>query len=574
LCVHSEFERRVRRRPNAVAVGLGDQTLTYGELNACANGLAHRLTELGAGPEALIGLCVERSLELVIGIVGILKSGAAYVPLDPVLPMARLDYILADANVKTLVTTAVPANRFPGFGGNLLFLDGVRRTSSNPRPKARPENLAYVMYTSGSTGRPKGVMIEHRNVTSLFRATERHFSFSERDTWALFHSFGFDLSVWEIWGALAYGGRVEIVPRDVARSAPDFGRFLAERKITVLDQTPSAFTALIQVPDMDNRNGDLALRVVTLAGEALIPPKLKSWWRAYRGRRPAIVNMYGITETTIHATYHRLTEQDLVPPASVIGRPLPHLNIHLTEPEGEMIVSGAGVGRGYLGRPDLTQERFAKEADGTRTYRSGDLGKVRPDGALEYLGRQDRQVKIRGFRVELGEIEAVLAASPDVAQCAVLLRDSARLVAYIVPSLGSTVDPKALRILLEAELPDYMVPSAIVPLAALPLTANGKIDHAALREPDEAPPRSVTAPRTPAERSLAALWADLLRRDAVGVEDNFFDLGGDSLLAAKMAVRLSEQLGIQVSLARFYEHPVLADFARSLNVSADRTQIQ
>ena len=569
MCAHEEFERQARRAPGAIAVALGNETLTYADLNARANHLAHRLIARSVGPEILVGMCLERTPDLIVAILGILKAGGAYVPLDLAYPQARLDYILRDTNLRLIVTQRHLGERLPAFDGETVYLDSGIEVS-DPPPRAAPENLAYLIYTSGSTGNPKGVMIEHRNLTALFRATEQHFDFSPRDVWTLFHSCAFDFSVWEIWGALLYGGRLEIVPRDIARSGPEFAEFLAERCVTVLNQTPSAFTALIRVPGMDNRNGDLALRLVIFGGEALNPAKLKPWADSYCGAPPDLVNMYGITETTIHTTYHRLTSADLNSPRSVIGRPLPHLGIRLAE-DGEILVAGVGVARGYLNRPDLTKKRFRADANGIHEYRSGDLGRLLPDGCFEHLGRKDQQAKIRGYRIELGEIETALNACEGVAECIVVALEndaaSKRLVAYAVPVRDRALDRLRINATLSARLPDHMLPTAIVALDALPLTTNGKIDRTALPcpRPEDSMRQPYVAPRTVAEKTLAEIWGQLLKVDRVGAADNFFALGGDSLLATEMAVRLGNALGIQISLARFFEMPVLADFAEAIS---------
>jgi len=571
LCVHNTFESQARRHPHAVAVALGDETLTYAALNARANGLALRLIDLGVGPDCLVGICLERSPGLIVGMLAILKAGGAYVPLDPAYPKARLDFILRDTGMRTLVTEAGLAGHFSGFDGTLVINDRVG-DDTDPPPRAGPEHLAYIIYTSGSTGAPKGVMIEHRNLTALFAASERHFDFSERDVWTLFHSVAFDFSVWEIWGALLHGGRLEIVPREIARSARDFARLLAERKVTILNQTPSAFLALIRVPEMDNRNNNLALRQVIFGGEALNPAKLKPWRESWRGQPPALVNMYGITETTIHVTHKLLTIGDLDSPQSVIGRPLDHLGLHVLDEAGrpvpcggtgEIHVSGAGLARGYINRPELTAARFITDSAGARVYRTGDLAKRLPDGGLAHLGRKDQQVKIRGFRIELGEIESALCTLPDVADAAVIEKDG-RLMAYVVPRPERAIDTGQIRRNLAATLPGYMVPAAITPLAALPLTPNGKIDHAALPAPIDLSSRPYVAPRTAAEKRIAEIWSDVLKRDRVGAEDDFFELGGDSLLATEIALRMAEELGIDASLAELFEKPVLKDFAAAL----------
>ncbi len=572
LSVYREFEKQVRRSPDAIAVALGDERLTYAGLNARANHLAGQLIAGGAGPESLVGICMERSPGLIVAILAVLKAGAGYVPLDPAHPDARLGHILGDTGLGTLITERDLASRFTGFGGDILFV-GDGEKSADPLPRAAPENLAYVIYTSGSTGKPKGVMVEHRNLTALFRATDGLFDFSARDVWTLFHSCAFDFSVWEMWGALTHGGRLEIVPREIARSGPEFATFLGERGVTVLNQTPSAFAALIGVPAMDNREGALALRHVIFGGEALNPARLKAWVARYRGNPPALTNMYGITETTVHTTFHRLGAADLGSPRSVIGRPLPHLRIRLAE-DGEMFISGDGLARGYLNRPDLTAERFSGGPDGAREYRSGDLGRRLPGGTFEHLGRKDQQVKIRGYRIELGEIEAALGACENIADCAVAAIEDGtgtkRLVAYAVPRTRHRLDRTAIRAALAGRLPDHMVPSALVAMDTLPLTPNGKIDRQALPPPgqDDVMRRSYIAPRTELEALVAAVWATLLKLDRVGLEDDFFALGGDSLLATEMAVSLSRRLGAPVSLAKFFERPVLADFAGTLPAGA------
>ncbi|HEY7767650.1 amino acid adenylation domain-containing protein, partial [Longimicrobium sp.] len=461
-CIHELFQAQAARTPGAVAVRFQDQQLTYAALNERANRLAHHLRGRGVGPEVRVGLCLERSLELVVAIVAVLKAGGAYVPLDPGYPAERLAFTLADAGVPlVLVQESVRATLPAVDGVEIISLDGAAReigaeSAENPESGARPGSLAYVIYTSGSTGTPKGALIEHRNVARLFAATEAGFGFGESDVWTLFHSCAFDFSVWEIWGALLYGGRLIVVPWPVTRDPAAFRTLLARERVTVLSQTPSAFRALAQV-DEGRAEPLHALRTVVFGGEALQYEGLRGWLERYGPERPRLVNMYGITETTVHVTWHTVTGRELrdAGAASGIGKPIPDLRAYVLDPAGnpsplgvagELYVGGAGLARGYLGRPGLTAQRFVPDpfagVAGARLYRSGDLARWKVDGTLEYLGRIDEQVKVRGFRIELGEVEAVLRATPGIREAVVLAREDApgdrRLVAYVVPGAEET----------------------------------------------------------------------------------------------------------------------------------------
>jgi len=482
--LHGRFAARARRTPEAPALTCGDLTVTYGELDRRANQLARWLRDHGAGPESRVGLSLDRSVDLVVGILGVLKAGAAYVPLDPGAPRER-PAVVEDADVRIVVGEEELA-RLESLPAGDLEISGDGGDASS---------LAYVIYTSGSTGRPKGALITHGNVTRLFDATEPWFRFAERDVWTLFHSYAFDFSVWEIWGALLYGGRLVIVPWEVSRSPELFLDLLDRERVTVLNQTPSAFAQLAQaeaaLPILR------LLRLVIFGGEALDPASLEPWFERHGDAQPRLVNMYGITETTVHVTYRPLSMADARDARghhrSDIGVPIPDLSLAVLDRSlrpvpigvpGELVVGGAGLARGYLGRPDLTAERFVPDPaggrPGARLYRSGDLGRFLPNGEVEYLGRLDHQVKIRGFRIELGEIEAALAALAGVRQAVVVVRDDAgdrRLVAYVV----GDVSAEALRQSLRERLPDSMVPAAFVMLDALPLTANGKVDRKARR---------------------------------------------------------------------------------------------
>ncbi len=472
--IHQRFAKQAARRPNAIAVRCDDQELTYAALNARANRLAHYLQERGVGPEDRVGLLLDRSPEMIVAILATLKAGAAYLPLDPVYPPERLAYILADAKTPLVLTQQSLADRLSGVNLQLTCLDQVEQTldgvpTTDPVSQSIAANTAYVIYTSGSTGQPKGVVVSHANVTRLFAATASWYNFNEHDVWTLFHSYAFDFSVWEIWGALLYGGQLVIVPHAISRTPTAFYRLLRKEGVTVLNQTPSAFRQLIQAeeeiienqtPASDEPVGDELslphLRLVIFGGEALELQSLRPWFDRHGDEQPQLVNMYGITETTVHVTYRPLTVADLErTPASLIGGPIPDLQLYLLDRyhrpvpagvPGELYVGGAGVARGYLGRPDLTADRFVPDPfsrrPGARLYKTGDLARYLPtatEGALEleYLGRIDHQVKIRGFRIELGEIEAALVAHPAVREAVVLAHansaDDVRLSAYLVP---------------------------------------------------------------------------------------------------------------------------------------------
>ncbi|XXF74927.1 amino acid adenylation domain-containing protein [Myxococcaceae bacterium GXIMD 01537] len=450
------FEAQVARTPEAVALTFGDTNLSYAELNARANVLAHDLRDRGVGPESLVGICVDRSAELVIAILGVLKAGGAYVPLDPASPRERLALILDDAEVSALVTETQRAGDLPTERVPTLFVDTVQwqagRRAPNPEPGLTPDNAAYVIYTSGSTGRPKGVIVTHANATRLFTTTEPLFGFGPGDVWTLFHSAAFDFSVWELWGPLFYGGRLVVVPHWMTRSPEAFGDLLAREGVTVLNQTPSAFRALVRTPSIAESGGGRSLKWIIFGGEALDAATVRPWFERYSNADTRLINMYGITETTVHVTYYRVTEADLTSAASPIGRPIPDLDIHLLDEHGqpvpvgvpgEMFVGGAGVARGYLKRPELTAQRFIDDpaAPGKRLYRSGDLAIRLQDGSYTYLGRIDDQVKIRGFRIELGEIQSVIAAHPAVADAYISTyersADDRRIAAYIVPKAGA-----------------------------------------------------------------------------------------------------------------------------------------
>jgi amino acid adenylation domain-containing protein len=588
-CIHELFQAQAARAPHAVAVVFEDVSLTYAELNAWANQLARYLRRRGVGPEVRVGICLERSLELVVGILAVLKAGGAYVPMDPAYPADRLAFTLSDAGVPVVlaqeqVRAALPVPE----GVELISLDAAQaeiaaESAENPASGAGPDSLAYVIYTSGSTGAPKGALIEHRNVARLFSATDAWFGFGPDDVWTLFHSCAFDFSVWEIWGALLYGGRVVVVPFDVSRDPEAFHALVQREGVTVLSQTPSAFRQFIRVDG--ERGGELALRYVVFGGEALEPASLREWVERRGAETPRLVNMYGITETTVHVTYRPLSREDVFGGSgSPIGRAIPDLRLYVLDPArrpvpigvpGELYVGGAGVARGYLNRPELTAQRFVENPFGAGTlYRTGDRVRWMADGTLEYLGRLDEQVKIRGFRIELGEIEAALRQAPGVNDCTVVVREDApgdrRLVAYVV----GEAEADALRDRLRQGLPEYMVPSAFVFLVALPLTANGKLDRKALPAPeDDAYARgSYEAPLGEVETAVAEIWAEVLGVERVGRWDHFFELGGHSLLAIRLIERM-RRAGLHMEVRALFTTPVLAELALAVGGASSEVRI-
>jgi amino acid adenylation domain-containing protein len=589
-CLHQLFEEQAGRTPDAVAVTCGPQRLTYRALNRRANRLAHFLRRRGVGAEVPVAVCLERSAELVVALLAVLKAGGAYVPLDPAYPRERLALLLHDAQAPLLLTEERLVSNLPAQRPALICLDTdaadiVRESDRDPSSDVTPAGLAYVIYTSGSTGKPKGCLVSHANVVRLLQATAPWFHFDDRDVWALFHSYAFDFSVWEFWGALAHGGRLVVVPYGVSRSPQAFYGLLGRERVTVLNQTPSAFYQLMSAEENARADQPLSLRVVIFGGEALDLPRLRPWFARHGDRRPQLVNMYGITETTVHVTYRPLTAVDLSPTlGSPIGRPIPDLQTYLLDARlepvpvgipGELYVGGAGLGRGYLRSPDVTAERFLPNPfstePGARLYRSGDRARWLQDGSLEFLGRVDEQVKIRGFRIEPGEVEAALREHPGVHAAAVVARQDApgdkRLVAYVVPRAGAAPPEGELRGLLQEKLPEHMRPAAYVFLEALPLTAHGKLDRQALPAPDPSRPAldtALVAPRSGLERWLADVWREVLGVNEVGIDDNLFALGGNSIQAALIGNKLQHLLGEPVSLAALFEGPTIARFARHL----------
>jgi arthrofactin-type cyclic lipopeptide synthetase B len=584
--IHQQFEARAQARPDATALIFEGQTLSYGELNHRANQVAHHLLALNIRPDDRVAICVERGPQMIIGLLGVLKAGAGYVPIDPAYPLDRISFTLQDSAPAAVLMQAATRDRMADLEVPQIDLDSAHlkaELDSNPQiPELTPAHLAYVIYTSGSTGLPKGVMVEHRNVARLFSATQEWFQFNQQDIGVLFHSFAFDFSVWEIWAALAFGGQLLLIPQAVSRSPDDCYALLCETGVTVLNQTPSAFRQLIAAQGRSQLQH--SLREVIFGGEALEPGLLKPWYARVGNAGTRLVNMYGITETTVHVTYRPLQAADAqLLGVSPIGVRIPDLQLYVLDAQrepvpagviGELYVGGAGVARGYLNREALTAERFINdpfsENAQARLYKTGDLARWAADGSLEYLGRNDDQVKIRGFRIELGEIEARLCACEGVREAVVIAREDSpgdqRLVAYWLADEGAAPDVAQLRDQLLVSLAEYMVPSAFVRLENFPLTANGKLDRKALPAPDSEAfaRRGFQAPVGAVENLIAELWQTLLGVEQVGRHDNFFELGGHSLLAVKLIERMRQQ-DLHCDVRVLFGQPSVAALAATLS---------
>ena len=577
-CIHELLEEQAARAPEAVAVVFEDQVLTYGELNRRANQLAHCLIEQGVGPEVVVGLCLERSADMVVGLLGILKAGGAYLPLDPSYPPERLAYMLSDAGVTVLVTQEALATVAGPFEGAVVRLDVDHERIERQPPTAPPvltvpENLAYVIYTSGSTGNPKGVAVNHRNVANLVAWALADLG-RERlaRVWAT-TSLNFDVSVFELFATLCNGGTIELMADVLALTdgAPASGGLLCT--------VPSALTAL-----MSDGTG-WAPSAIGFAGESLTDAILEQAAIAFPGCET--LNLYGPTEATVYVVF------TTNPGGGSIGRPISNTRAYVLDGDlrlspvgvaGELYIAGEGLARGYLNRPGLTAERFVAcpygEA-GERMYRTGDLVRWRSDGELEFLGRIDHQVKIRGFRIELGEVEVALQAHGSVSQAVVVAREDVagdkRLVGYVVGADGDAPDTSELRSHLKRLLPDYMVPSAFVVLEALPLTVNGKVDRKALPAPEGRPAElEYVAPRTPVEEMLAQIWAEVLGVERVGIHDNFFELGGHSLMAIRVVSRLRDAFSVELPVRQVFEHATLFTQAQAIEhvIALDKMDVE
>jgi amino acid adenylation domain-containing protein len=582
MSVAEAFARVVAATPDRIAVTDGETGLTYRELDERAARSASGLRALGVTGGDRVGVCLERSAELVVILLAVLKAGGTYVPVDPAYPADRLAHTARDAELGVVVTR-LP--EFPAAAGCVQVTpdelsDEAAAVSGTGLPLPSPDDPAYVIYTSGSTGRPKGVVVPHRNVIALIDATRDAYALTGADVWTWFHSSAFDFSVWEIWSCLLTGARLVVVPYFVSREPDLFRDLLVAEKVTVLSQTPSAFAQLLEVD-----HTEVGVRVVVFGGEPLDARTLLRWFDRHPESACRVVNMFGITETTVHVTEQPLTRKLALAATRSVGHALPGWHVYVLDRygrlqppgvAGEICVGGAGVALGYLGREDLTARRFVPDPfTGGTMYRSGDLGRLRPDGRLEHLGRIDSQVKIRGFRIELDEIRSVLLEDPAVRTAAVVVRRddptdaaTARIDAYVVLSPGA--EPTTIRDRAAAVLPDYMIPATVTPLDALPLTPNGKLDTTRLPAAGRAPaPRNAVpsgaAPSADDDltTALTEIWSDVLGVP-VGPDDDFFELGGNSLFAVRVTAALRSRGLPPLRLRELYRHPTIRETAASL----------
>ncbi len=587
------FERQVKLTPEALALVNQDQQLTYSELNSQANQLAHYLNELGVGPESLVGICVERSVEMLVAVLATLKVGGAYVPLDPSYPKSRLAFMLSDSGVQVLLTNDRMLQQLPDYSGTpdqrvaIVRLDKdievIRnRSRENLSTAATATDLAYVIYTSGSTGDPKGVMIEHGSLVNFTLTAAEEYAISPNDRVLQFASLSFDTSAEEIFPALITGATVVLRTDSMLSSAADFLRSCAESGVTILDLPTSYWHELTDEICADNLSLPGTVRLLILGGEKALPERLASW-QARVGRGVRVVNTYGPTETTIVATMYDFSAENgrTRHPEIPIGRPISNVTVYVLDRQlnlvpigvpGELYIGGAGVARGYLCSPELNAEKFISNPFGNegapRLYKTGDVVRYQPEGNIEFLGRFDNQVKVRGFRVELEEIERAIGKHESVSDAVVIVQDEdgedKRLVAYVVSKRDAHPAVSELREFLAAKLPLYMVPGTFVMIETLPLMPNGKIDRQSLPRLDQGRPAldaSFDAPRSRLEETVARVWCELLKLDRVGIHDNFFELGGHSLMGAKLISNLRRRLDIDLNLIDVFQSPTVARLA-------------
>ena len=571
-CLHQLFEDQVERTPDAVALEFQERTLTYRELNARANQLAHHLLSLGVKPDARVGICVHRSLEMVVGLLGIMKAGGAYVPIDPAYPRDRMEFMLQDGGAEVLVTDSVLLQTISAPQAKVVCLDRdaaqlSQQNVDNPHTGIHPANLSYVIFTSGSTGRPKGVQLEHRNVANFIGHVQRRFELGASDVYLGVASMSFDASVLDFYLPLSVGARLVIVDAETTRDAHSLAQIMQRCGVTAMHATPSTWRSLVDA----GWQGNAGFNVLS-GGEAL------TWDLAQELLRRcfALWNLYGPTETAVYSAIHKIALQDGM---VLVGRPIDNTQIYILDRlhqptpigvPGEICIAGAGVARGYLNRPELTAERFVADAfqSGGRMYRTGDLGRFREDGVIQCLGRLDHQVKLRGFRIELGEIESLLAQYPGIRQALVDVRASnsgdKRLIGYLLLENDSEISIPDIRGFLKAKLPDYMVPSSFMILEHFPVSPNGKLNRSALPNPDDARPelaREFVAPSTPVEQAIAEIFAEVLEVRTVGIHDDFFELGGHSLLATRVVTRLRDRFQIEMTPRFLFESPTVAEMA-------------
>ncbi len=584
--LHEMFEEQVKRVPDNLAVVFDHQQTTYRELNEKANRLAKVLRGKGIGPDDIVGIMTERSVEMIVGMLAILKAGGAYLPIDPDYPPDRIMFMLEDSGTQILLTQKhlIEHVDFIGETLDLAAIASGPGDAANLDPVNSPDDLCYIIYTSGTTGKPKGVMISHKNVVRLLINDKLQFMFSEKDAWTMFHSFCFDFSVWEMYGALLYGGKLVVVPKHIAQSPGEFRELLIREKVTVLNQTPTAFLSLIQRELMEsNKELELDIRYVVFGGEALKPLMLKEWYEKYPDTK--LINMYGITETTVHVTFKEIGEEEIHQNTSNIGVPIPTLGCYIMDKDlnpvpvgviGELYVTGLGLARGYLHRPELTAERFLDNPHkpGERLYRSGDLARFLPNGEMEYFGRMDHQVKIRGFRIELGEIEYQLLKIKPITEAAVLARTDQQgnqvLCAYFVAKKELPIHE--LRQTLLIDLPDYMVPTHCIQLLKMPMTSNGKLDRKALPEPQAGMERGIyQGPGNELQERLVDIWQDVLGVNRIGIDDDFFSLGGHSLKAMLLTTKIHQQFEKDLPIKVLFERPTIRKLAEYLQEAEEDT---
>ncbi|MGB8191998.1 MAG: amino acid adenylation domain-containing protein, partial [Chitinophagaceae bacterium] len=574
------FSEQVERTPGNIAVVYEENELTYKQLDELSDQAAHALRQKGVREESMVAICIERSIGMIVGIIGILKAGGTYVPIEPSYPKERISYILEDTGAVVVICddscksilSAVFDER------NLLVFDpGFESIRLQPRHpvalRREPHHAAYVIYTSGSTGRPKGVVIEDKNVVRLFKTDKPVYDFSDRDVWTMFHSFCFDFSVWEMYGALFYGGRLVIVPKQITQDSALFGELLLKEKVTVLNQTPSSFYVLQDY--LTARTKTISIRYVIFGGEALNPAKVKPWHDLYRNCK--LINMYGITETTVHVTYQQLTNDHIKGSASIIGIPIPTLHIYILNDHkqlvplgvtGELYVGGEGVARCYLNLPELSAQKFIDSpfVPGERLYRSGDLARWLEDGSLEYLGRIDDQVKIRGYRIELGEIETAVQQSGLVTRNVIIAKTdktgTKHLIGYVVPT--PVFSEEGIVESLKHRLPGYMIPSHWVTIESIPLTSNGKVDRKKLPDPVLADAFTYKAPGNELESQLCEIYAQILglEKDKVSVNDDFFRMGGDSIVAIRLAGKINNELHASIRVKDIFQLRTVSSLAQ------------
>lgn len=580
VCVHELFERQAARDPAAIAVSFRENNLTYGELNARANQLAHRLRRGGVKANVLVGVCLQRCPDLVIALLAVWKAGGAYVPLDPSYPKERLSFMVQDAQPLMVLTDAEYASTLTTAADGLICLDTEATALSQESPANlaainSTSDLAYVMYTSGSTGRPKGAMIAHRGLVNYLWWAMNTYPVEPGRAVPVHTSISFDLTVTSLYTTLLGGSKVELLPEDAG--AQNLLAALRDGNRGLVKITPAHLELLGKQIAADRAAG--MAKAFVIGGENLLAETLQLW----RDHAPAtrLFNEYGPTETVVGCCVHEVQASDPRTGSVCIGRPIANTQLYILDENkrpvppgvtGELFIGGAGVGLGYLNRPDLTAERFVPDpfgANGAKLYKSGDLARYRGDGTLEYLGRADDQVKIRGYRIELGEIEAALTAAPGVQSCAILAREdepgNKQLVAYVAAS-GNEPPAAELQTFLGKSLPEYMVPAHFVFLDELPLTPNGKVDRKALPAPAKANTGAGGPPRTETEKTVAAIWTELLNVEGVGIEDDFFDLGGQSMTAVGLVARLRAAFDLNIELAILFERPTIAALAEAIDL--------